>query len=107
MGLLLHALHQHQPLPVGPYPTAKFPEGIDPQRIAHVDALGAKWIVAFEVDGPHEAEHYQFGTLRALPARALLTKVKLGGKWFDAEEGLPENFFNAIQHELDAMEWNA
>ena len=27
MGDLLHALHAHQPLPRGPYPTAKWPEG--------------------------------------------------------------------------------
>ncbi len=27
MGALLHALHAHQPLPRGPYPTLKWPEG--------------------------------------------------------------------------------
>lgn len=29
MGALLHALHAHQPLPRGPYPTAKWPEGLE------------------------------------------------------------------------------
>lgn len=116
MGALLHALHAHQPLPTGPYPTAKWPEGCThlpaapagpkPERIVAVQALGAEWIVAFEIDGPHEAEHYQFGTLPALPARALVDKVKLGGVWFDASEALP-NFIDDIQTALDAMEWSA
>lgn len=104
------------PLPRGPYPTAKWPEGCThlptapadpkPERIAAVQALGTEWIVAFEIDGPHEAEYYQCGVLPAPPARALVDKVKLGGKWFDASEAVP-NFIDGIQTALDAMEWNA
>ena len=111
-----------QPLPRGPYPTARWPEGCThlagvkdslttgapkPERIAAVQALGVEWVIAFEIDGPHEAEHYQFGTLPALPARALVDKVKLGGKWFDATEALSGDFVDAVQEALDAMEWNA
>ena len=109
-----------QPLPRGPYPTAVWPEGCThlagvkdsvttgapkPERIAAVQALGVEWVVAFDIDGPHEAVHYQHGTLRALPARALLTKVKLGGVWFDATEALSEPFEESLQEALDAMEW--
>jgi hypothetical protein len=120
MGDLLHALRDRQPLPRGPYPTATWPEGLThlqpaaqvasngqkPERIAAVQAMGAEWLIAFEIDGPHEAQHYQVGTLRSLPARALVDKVKLGGKWFDAAEAVP-NYVDAIQEALDAMEWNA
>ena len=103
-----------QPLPRGPYPTAVWPAGLThlpkpvdptPDCIVHVEALGATWIVGVEKDGPHEAAHYQHGTLRALPARALLTKVKLGGVWFDATEALSEPFEESLQEALDAMEW--
>lgn len=120
MAELLHALHEHRPLPRGPYPTAVWPEGCThlagvkdslttgapkPERIAAVQALGVEWVVAVLTDGPHEAAHYQHGTLRALPARALLTKVKLGGVWFDATEALSEPFEESLQEALDAMEW--
>ena len=124
MSGLLDALHQRTPLPswaappaplpVGPYPSAKWPAGLThlpkptdpkPERIAAVQALGVEWVVAFDIDGPHEAAHYQHGTLRALPARALLTKVKLGGVWFDATEALSEPFEESLQEALDAMEW--
>ena len=124
MSILLESLHQRTPLPswaappaplpVGPYPSAKWPDGLThlpkptdpkPERIAAVQALGVEWVIAYEVDGPHEAEHYQFGTLPALPARALVDKVKLGGKWFDATEALSGDFVDAVQEALDAMEW--
>lgn len=82
MGLLLHALHTHQPLPRGPYPTAKWPEGcthlptatpglvpagmvraqwlIDANKAAHTSGYEVKWhLVATD----HEA------TIRALADR--------------------------------------
>lgn len=111
----LEALHRHQPLPTGPYPTARWPEGCThlpkptdptPDCIVHVEALGAKWVVGVLKDGPHEAAEYQFGTLPALPARDLLDRVKLGGKWFDASEAVP-NFVDDIQQALDAMGRNS
>ena len=82
MGLLLHALHTHQPLPRGEYPTAKWPEGcthlptvtpglvpngmvraqwlIDANKAAHTSGFEVKWhLVATD----HEA------TIRALAGR--------------------------------------
>lgn len=84
MGDLLHALHAHQPLPLprGPYPTAKWPEGcthlptatpglvpsgmvraqwlIDANKAAHTSGFEVKWhLVATD----HEA------TIRALAER--------------------------------------
>ena len=82
MGDLLHALHQHQPLPRGEYPTAKWPEGcthlptvtpglvpngmvraqwlIDANKAAHTSGFEVKWhLVATD----HEA------TIRALADR--------------------------------------
>ena len=82
MGDLLHALHQHQPLPRGEYPTAKWPEGcthlptvtpglvpngmvraqwlIDANKAAHTSGYEVKWhLVATD----HEA------TIRALADR--------------------------------------
>ena len=82
MGDLLHALHTHQPLPRGEYPTAKWPEGcthlptvtpglvpngmvraqwlIDANKAAHTSGYEVKWhLVATD----HEA------TIRALADR--------------------------------------
>lgn len=82
MGLLLHALHTHQPLPRGEYPTLKWPEGcthlptatpglvpagmvraqwlIDANKAAHTSGFEVKWhLVATD----HEA------TIRALAER--------------------------------------
>jgi len=82
MGALLHALHTHQPLPRGEYPTAKWPEGcthlptatpglvpagmvraqwlIDANKAAHTSGFEVKWhLVATD----HEA------TIRALADR--------------------------------------
>jgi hypothetical protein len=44
MGTLLHALHERQPLPIGPYPTAQFPAHLpEPARFtgpAHYSTEG-------------------------------------------------------------------
>ena len=82
MAELLHALHEHRPLPRGPYPTAVWPEGcthlptatpglvpagmvraqwlIDANKAAHTSGFEVKWhLVATD----HEA------TIRALAER--------------------------------------
>ena len=105
MGDLLHALHAHQPLPRGSYPTAKWPEGcthLKPaDKIAHVYTLRPyvlprpAQIVSVTVEGATHTVALDQDVDQ--PGGPWIDSIMVGGKWHSAVDTFRDDFIRALE----------